>query len=55
MRIDVAADDGLQRQHDVGAHHHGIDGEMRVRGMAALAGDADVPAVGARRAAARPW
>jgi hypothetical protein len=45
LRIDVAADDGLQRHHDAGARHHRIEGGVRMGGMAALAGDADVPAV----------
>jgi hypothetical protein len=49
LYADIAADDGLQGQHDVGADHHRVQREMRMRGMTALARDVDVPAIGCRQ------
>src|SRR5699024_1926009 len=53
--VDIARDDGLQGQDDLGADDHGVDDEVRGRSVPAPAGDADLEVVlrGHDRSAAR--
>ena len=44
-RVDVAGDDGLQRQHDLGGDDDRVDDHLRLRGVPAAAGDADLEVV----------
>ena len=46
-RIDIARDDGMQRDQDMGGHQRGVDGAVRLGGMAPLARHDDLELVGA--------
>ena len=45
-RVDIAAADRLQRQHDLRADHKGVGAEMRMRRVRTAALDADIPPIG---------
>src|SRR5699024_2315206 len=53
--VDIARDDGLQGQDELGADDHGVDDEVRGRSVPAPAGNADLEVVlrGHDRSAAR--
>ena len=53
-RISLAGDQGLQRGHDLGTDHDGIDRRLRSRGVPALALDPDRELVARRRARSLP-
>ena len=54
QRIDIARDDALQRSNQLGADQHGIDGQMRIGGVAADAFDPDREVLGRGHDGARP-
>ena len=54
QRIGVAADDRLERRHDMGADEHRVDAEVRHGAMGAVAANLDVELVGRRHDRAGP-
>ena len=53
QRIDIARHDRLQIVDDLRADQHGVDAEMRARGMPAVAFDVDRECIGRRHERAR--
>ena len=45
-RIDIPRHDGLKRDDEVAGDHHGVDGQMGTRGMAAHPPDGDIGGIG---------